>query len=1141
MAPAPRLALLAAALLCAPVRGDGEPPDPVFLPVELEVLGVSESYRLQRVDQDVAPNSSLHTRSETFLLLRAGSQPLVQATYPPFSIRQEVPRESPPSSAAWAIRAVSLESSVSLAEPVARVLFHLHGPDWMPGKRDHAGTQDHPKDWDHPGVWVHPEIQDHPGGQGHPRDWGHPRAQDHPGVWDHPGDRDPRDQDHPEQRDHRGVRDHPKDRHHPGIHDHPKNWDHPKDQHHHEHQDHPGNWDPSRDWDSSKARDLPCVTLHAHHRGRVARGTCRLQAPLGVCVVELEIPPRWFSLGSLHSHRSRQRDSNILEPLERPEPAELRYSVGECGGREQEAPRFLGMLELRAGEPERRQEVRLDEKVLLRVPNVPLRPGQHFTATIALRHNFTADSLTLRIKAKKGLQVVSAHPTIPNTWSVHLERSRSPKHSTAVVTCRRLGDIPAVPDTSRVSEPAAFLHLDVAVENGTGGLAPARPLTWQVEYPGQDPEAQKDKLVWEIQVSERDVRALVPLVQELEILNTAPLTGIPRVIPVKLVAVEAGGGVSELTDPVGCESADKQVLQVSDSCDLVFVGGKESRGARGARVDFWVRRLRAELSFSVWAPLLPLRVQLGDPILEQLRGWRLPEGPDSAVVESEDPAEEPERRVRGCRPQFQRTGLRVLAHFVAHPLDGGRHLSYLPGPEWLLDVTHLVAAQTRVQDPRVASLEAGAVVVGREPGVTSVEVRSPLSNSILGEQTLVVSEEKVTVTELHTQVVAGLSLSLRTQPDHPSVVTATALGTPTLRALKQEATLSIWLSFSDRTLAPLELYGWHDVALTVTSLDHSVASVGGSPGLPAAHPWVVAEGPGQGALLQLSLHPPDPCRRGRHRAAALATGTAWLQVGIPSPGSPRPFPRAEGAMSGEAVTVGQRDPAGVGPAATKLQGSSSEEDEEEGYRRNHAGTEEEEEEEEEMVKAPERVTDLEIGMYVLLGVFCLAIFIFLVNCIFFVLRYQQKELPEPGGAPSAPQPHNWVWLGTDQEELSRQLDRQQLDRPQLDRRPPEPPASPGPPCGCGGPPGSGEDGAPPGSPAPPPRKEGSAPGGGRRKRVEFVTFGPPRVPEEPPPAAPQVQSILVASEDDIRWVCEDMGLRDPEELRSYMERIRGSS
>lgn len=115
------------------------------------------------------------------------------------------------------------------------------------------------------------------------------------------------------------------------------------------------------------------------------------------------------------------------------------------------------------------------------------------------------------------------------------------------------------------------------------------------------------------------------------------------------------------------------------------------------------------------------------PVLQSLFPcpWGTPCHPvpvPSAVVESEDSAEEPERRARGCRPQFQRTRLRVLAHFVAHPLDGGRHLSYLPGPEWLLDVTHLVAARTRVQDPRVASLEAGAVVVGREPGVTSVEV-----------------------------------------------------------------------------------------------------------------------------------------------------------------------------------------------------------------------------------------------------------------------------------------------------------------------------------------------------------------------------------------------------------------------------------
>jgi hypothetical protein len=50
------------------------------------------------------------------------------------------------------------------------------------------------------------------------------------------------------------------------------------------------------------------------------------------------------------------------------------------------------------------------------------------------------------------------------------------------------------------------------VENGTGGgVAVTRPVTWQLEYPGQAPEAEKDKMVWELLVSERDIRALVPL------------------------------------------------------------------------------------------------------------------------------------------------------------------------------------------------------------------------------------------------------------------------------------------------------------------------------------------------------------------------------------------------------------------------------------------------------------------------------------------------------------------------------------------------------------------------------------------------------------------------------------------------------
>jgi transmembrane protein 132 len=64
--------------------------------------------------------------------------------------------------------------------------------------------------------------------------------------------------------------------------------------------------------------------------------------------------------------------------------------------------------------------------------------------------------------------------------------------------------------------------------------------------------------------------------------------------------------------------------QVSEACDAVFVAGKESRGAKEVRVDFWWRRLRASLQLTVWAPLLPLRIELTDTTLEQVRGWRVP-------------------------------------------------------------------------------------------------------------------------------------------------------------------------------------------------------------------------------------------------------------------------------------------------------------------------------------------------------------------------------------------------------------------------------------------------------------------------------------------------------------------------------------
>lgn len=113
-----------------------------------------------------------------------------------------------------------------------------------------------------------------------------------------------------------------------------------------------------------------------------------LQPSLGACVVELEFPSHWFS----QSATTRAELAYTLEPAGE--------GPGGCGlGMEEEPGEQalpVGGVELHPANPPQYQEVPLDEAVTLRAPDVPMRPGQLFTATLLLRHNFTANLLTLR-------------------------------------------------------------------------------------------------------------------------------------------------------------------------------------------------------------------------------------------------------------------------------------------------------------------------------------------------------------------------------------------------------------------------------------------------------------------------------------------------------------------------------------------------------------------------------------------------------------------------------------------------------------------------------------------------------------------------------------------------------------------------
>lgn len=69
---------------------DQGPLDPVYLPAALELLDAPEHFRVQQVGRYPPANSSLGSRSETFLLLQPWprAQPLLRASYPPFATQQ---------------------------------------------------------------------------------------------------------------------------------------------------------------------------------------------------------------------------------------------------------------------------------------------------------------------------------------------------------------------------------------------------------------------------------------------------------------------------------------------------------------------------------------------------------------------------------------------------------------------------------------------------------------------------------------------------------------------------------------------------------------------------------------------------------------------------------------------------------------------------------------------------------------------------------------------------------------------------------------------------------------------------------------------------------------------------------------------
>ncbi|XP_056324990.1 transmembrane protein 132C [Danio aesculapii] len=656
-----------------------------------------------------------------------------------------------------------------------------------------------------------------------------------------------------------------------------------------------------------------CVTLHAFKQTEEQKASCITQPPFGLCVVTLTLPNDWFEPAEnteakadqtskqryISRNRSRSRSRKRRHPhvpaghRAQPDQIQLYYSsfgilsiktgpprcVEETVQQSERKLLYIGPVGLEDQEINKtkqspacldtkaEEKFWLDSNVLIVYSKGPVRAGQPIRLSVNLRANYSGESLTIRLKVKKGLLSLEVHPvTHSDLWMVNVERTTGSKHDVVSIISHSSG---ALPDRTGSSALSQVSCLSFEALHRNFGTAMTVSASWWVEYSTRKFSVSPHGAVTSFfSFTDRDVVGIAPITESNTIINTAILTSEPVSLPVIVLAVGIDGKVSDLTTAVKCHSANEDIVKVSHDCSVVFVDGSESgRGSICVELEFSLGRLSGTLCLAVWTPVVPLRVSLSDSVLSPISGWN---------YYSEN----------GCEPVYQRSTVQILAQFSAQSATQGGQPTYMLGsPDWFVDVTELVRDWLRIENPYIAALDKQRHLIGLKPGLTSLYVVSSQWDGVLGRANVIVTSEPVTPADLSVQLVGGLGLSVNPSPSHPSVITATVNAHNTLYNHGQEASISVWIQFNDDSAILMSAFNAIPYTLRLSSLAESVVVV-----TPAPSQRILAQGDGGGPLVkaELLVSSCDPASNhveleAIHKASEakrLAKGSGWIRVNL---------------------------------------------------------------------------------------------------------------------------------------------------------------------------------------------------------------------------------------------------------------------
>lgn len=776
-----------------------------------------------------------------------------------------------------------------------------------------------------------------------------------------------------------------------------------------------------------------CGQLFVQHFEQEVSGACILSDKYNGCVAGVEIPEEWWASNETVVHLYYQvtpvtnnlecvsKSSSIVE-----DKSLLNVSI--------DAKRYLMTMPLLLDEEEYKDLK--DKHVVISVPSGTYRPGAHFYVPIKLEANSDLQVFAMRARARNGLRILGATEISDSPWQIHVEISDRQKSATVTASLRE-----SAPFVKRVW-PQEVFHWMLQVDEHLSGFEVGR-IIWSIEYE-VDGKAQEHyfnpdpRFVSKINIQPLEEKKLIPVLKVTEIMNIAALTGRIQTYPLQIFVVNDEGNIHDVTWLTSCHSSNDNVLKVSKNCSFIYVDGKEKLGSRNVTVIAKSRQLVAFTHVTVWMPEERLNVQLSDNKLSQIKKWKTPK--DGSTLRRKkreknnhhhaNSMDDPHRSM--CRLRYQQTTVDVYASFCI--LENGK-LQYYTGKKTYVRVTDLVKDRLRMSDPRIASLS-GNVIIGQAPGLTEIQVLSP-TGRVMAAKEIRVGHDKVSIQRLVVNVVSGINLEVREAAlNDPTTILALLHVDNRLKAKFQEAILDIALEFTDKTIVALKDISPVDYKLEVISLNRQVIKVPRPFGLPY-QPAIIATGTGDGPLLNVSLRLVHRCsRKNMHPLVSELTQVHVLFTkkqthldNLQSDGHydnkvsgrwNKPAPKSSEFVA--TIDVNAQNSNKI--YLDKVKGISKVMKDEHpqqvvsvtGYVDEetvvpHVGPKSEPQLQQ--VVKTSRLSVLEIIMYVLLAVFCMAIIVFTVNCVVFTVRYRRKQMPKDtrSGTEPVSSARDWVWVG----------------------------------------------------------------------------------------------------------------------------------